>query len=442
MEHVMKRCIVTTVAGLAAVLLAAPGCKKSEAGPQGAQGGAEETRAAPPPEALSFWIRASDSPFVEPMVKVWNEKRQPRVKLTVIPNDDFVTKFGTAVAGGAPPDVVAIDLIFVPAFVAAGQMTDITDQVEALPFADKLSRAHMALAARDGRQYAVPFSAESSFLLYNKALFRRAGLDPEQPPRSWAEIEAAAKKITALGDGIKGFYFSGACGGCNIFTFAPYIFASGGEVLSPDGSKALLDTPPVRNALSFYRRMWQAGLMPSGAKTDNGASFISAFFTGKVGMVGSGAFSIGLLKKEHPEIDFGVGYLPGEKGGWASFSGGDSIGIPAGSRNAKAAWEFISWCLSEEVQVEQFAKNNSIPIRTDLADNAYLRQDPRFAVATSAQAAGKAPYSVHFNTLINDPNGPWLAMIQEAVFGKGVDAAVQNAQREFTRIIAEGTPKE
>ena len=384
---------------------------------------------------ISFWVRASDSPFVEPMVKVWNAGHQPKVKLTVIPNDDFVTKFGTAVAGGAPPDVVAIDLIFVPAFVEAGQMMDITQQAQALPFFKSLSKAHLRLATQAGKSYAVPFSAESSVLLYNKALFKKAGLDPEKPPRDWAELESAAKKITALGQGVKGFYFSGACGGCNVFTFTPYIWASGGDVLSPDGKKATLDTPEVKKALSLYRRMWEAGEMPSGAKNDNGASFISAFFTGKIGMVGSGAFSIGLLKKEHPEIDFGITYLPGEKGGWASFAGGDSIGIPAGSKHAKDAWEFIAWCLSEEVQVQQFAKNNSIPIREDLAHNAYLEKDPRFAIATNAQSHGRAPYSDRFNTLINDPNGPWLTMIQEAVFGKGVDVAVANGQKEFTRII-------
>jgi multiple sugar transport system substrate-binding protein len=385
---------------------------------------------------LSFWVRASDSPFVEPMVKTWNASHQPNVKLTVIPNDDFVTKFGTAVAGGAPPDVVAIDLIFVPAFVEAGEMMDITAQAQALPFYKSLSKAHMRLAAKDGKQYAVAFSAESSFLLYNKGLFKQAGLDPSKPPTSWAELEAAAKKISALGNGVKGFYFSGSCGGCNIFTFTPYIWASGGDVLTPDGKKATLDTPAVKKALALYRRMWEAGSMPSGAKSDPGSSFISAFFTNKVGMIGSGAFSIGLLKAEHPEIDFGVTYLPGEKGGWSSFAGGDSIGIPAGSKHAKEAWQFIAWCLSEEVQVQQFAKNNSIPIREDLADNEYLRKDPRFAIATNAMAHGRAPYSDQFNTLINDPNGPWLAMIQEAVFGKGVDVAVANAQKEFTRIIA------
>lgn len=387
-------------------------------------------------EELSFWVRASDAAFTEPMVKAWNASHDNKIALTVIPNDDFVTKFGTAVAGGAAPDVVAIDLIFVPTFAAAGQLTDITAEANALPFSKQLSPSHVRLAKVGAKQYAVPFSAESSFLLYNKDLFKKAGLDPENPPKTMGELEAAAKKITALGGGVKGFYFSGACGGCNIFTMTPYVWASGGDVLSADGTAETLDNPALRNTLAMYRRMWTDGSMPAGAKTDNGNNFISPFFTGKIGMVGSGAFAIGLLKKEHPEIDFGITPLPGEKGGSSSFAGGDSIAISATSKHKKEAWEFITWTLSEEVQVEQFAKNGSIPVRADFADNTYSKQDARFAMASAAMQAGRTPYSVHFNQLINDPNGPWLALIQEAIFGKGVDAAIKNGQERFRRILS------
>ncbi|MEO5796501.1 MAG: sugar ABC transporter substrate-binding protein [Rhodoferax sp.] len=387
-------------------------------------------------QEFSFWIRASDAGFVEPMVKTWNASHASKAVLTVIPNDDFVTKFGTAVAGGAAPDVVAIDLIFVPAFAAAGQLSDVTADANALPFAKTLSPSHVRLAKYDGKQFAVPFSAESSLLLYNKALFKRAGLDAEKPPKTMAELEAAARKIAALGKGVKGFYFSGACGGCNIFTLTPYVWASGGDILSADGKQETLDNPALRNTLSMYRRLWTDGAMPGGAKTDNGANFISPFFTGKIGMVGTGAFAIGLLKKEHPEIDFGVAPLPGDKGGTSSFAGGDSIAIPAASKHKKEAWEFIQWALSEEVQVEQFAKNGSIPVRSDLADNSYSKQDARFAMASAAMQAGRTPYSAKFNQLINDPNGPWLAMIQEAVFGKGVDVAIKDAQVSFRKILA------
>jgi multiple sugar transport system substrate-binding protein len=386
-------------------------------------------------DGISFWARASDSGFITPVVKAWNDTHPTKVNLTVIPNDDFVTKFGTASAGGAGPDVLAIDLIFVPAFAQAGQLADITDDAKKLPFYSSLSPSHVRLAMYQGKQYALPFSAESSMLLYNKALFKRAGLNPDQPPKNWAELEADAKKITALGGGVKGFYFSGACGGCNIFTMTPYVWASGGDVLSADGKTATLDNPALKGTLAMYRRMWEAGEMPSSAKTDSGANFINAFLSGKVGMVGSGAFSIGVLKKSHPEIDFGLAFLPGQNGGWSSFAGGDSIAIPVHSAHRKEAMEFIQWCLSEPVQLEQFAKNGSIPVRLDLASNTYSKLDPRYETAATAMSKGKTPYSAKFNQLINDPNGPWAAMIQEAVFGKGVDTAVATAQSRFTQIL-------
>jgi multiple sugar transport system substrate-binding protein len=386
-------------------------------------------------DEITFWVRASDGGFVTPVVKAWNDSHPNKVNLTVVPNDDFVTKFGTASAAGAAPDVVAIDLIFVPAFSSAGQLADITDEAKKLPFYQSLSPSHTRLAMYQGKQYALPFSAESSMLLYNKSLFKKAGLNPDQPPKTWAELEADAKKITALGGGVKGFYFSGACGGCNIFTMTPYVWASGGDVLSADGKTATLDNPALKGTLAMYRRMWEAGEMPSSAKTDSGANFINTFLTGKVGMVGSGAFSIGLLKKEHPEIDFGLAYLPGKDGGWSSFAGGDSIAIPVSSQHKQQALEFIKWCLSEQVQIDQFAKNGSIPVRSDLASNQYSKLDGRYEIASTAMEKGHTPYSAKFNQLINDPNGPWLAMIQEAVFGKGVDSAVATAQQSFTKIL-------
>lgn len=387
-------------------------------------------------EELSFWVRASDAAFAEPMVKVWNAKHPNKVVLTVIPNEDFVTKFGTASAGGAAPDVVAIDLIFIPLFAQSGQLADITSEANALPFAKTLSPAHVKLAKFGGKQFAVPFSGDSSFLLYNKTLFKKAGLDTESPPKTLAEIEAAAKKITALGGGVKGFYFSGACGGCNVFTMTPYVWASGGDVLSADGKQELLDSPAMRNTLTLYRHMWEGNMIPKGAKTDTGTSFISPFFSGKIGMVASGSFAIGLLKRDHPTIDFGITPLPGDKGGSSSFAGGDSIAISATSKHKKDAWEFISWTLSEEVQVDQFAKNGSVPVRADLADNAYSKQDVRFALASKLMQDGRTPYALHFNQLFNDPNGPWLAMLQESIFGKGVDQAIKDAQPKFKKILA------
>lgn len=384
---------------------------------------------------IDFWVRNDDAGFTQPLVKAFNASHATQVKLNIVPSGQFVAKFAAAVSGGAAPDVIATDLVYMPAFAAAGQLTEIGTQARALPFFKQLSPSHLRLATFEGKLYGVPFSAEGSILLYNKDLFTKAGLDPNKPPTTWQGIRDASKKITALGGGVKGFYFAGACAGCNAFTLLPLIWASGGDVLSSDGKTATLNTPAVKKALTLYRDLWKDNQVPQTAKADAGADFLNAFTTGKIGMAGSGAFAIGTLKTKYPNVNFGVTYLPGENGKWSSFAGGDSMAIPNGSKNPKEAFEFISWCLSDAAQVDQFAKNGSIPVRSDLAVNQYSKLDPRFVVPAKAMAAGRTPYSLVYNDLFNSGTGPWLTMIQRAIFNNDIDGAVTQAQADFTKIL-------
>jgi len=394
---------------------------------------AQQARAA---TTINFWIRASDQSFTQPLVTAYNKSHATQVKLTIVPNAVFVTKFGTAVAGGEAPDVIGIDLIFMPAFEAANEMTDITAVAHKLPFFNHLSPSHIRLSTYQGKLYGVPFSAEGSILLYNRGLFRQAGLNPNQPPTTWAQIEADAKRITALGHGVTGFYFPGACAGCNVFTFLPYIWASGGDVISADGAKATVDTVPVKAALSFFHRLWSENQVAPGAKSDIGASWFTGFQAGKTGMTGGGAFEISALKTQFPKIDFGVTYLPGQNGGWSSFAGGDVVGIPRGSAHVNEAFDFITWCLSDAQQLQYFAKVGTVPVRTDLTSNQYSKADPRLVTAANAMAHGRTPYSVHYNQVFNDQNGPWNAMLQKAFFSGQVDQATSTAQQQFTQILS------
>jgi multiple sugar transport system substrate-binding protein len=414
---------------LAAVTLVIAGCAMPAPG--------EITTAEEAAVTMTFLTRDSNQAIVRQLVDVWNETHENQIEVTVVPAAEFVTKFGTMLASGSPPDIVAVDLIYVPAFAEAGQMTDITEKAQALPYFDVLSPSHVRLGTFEDSIYALPFNAEGSVLIWNKDLFEQAGLDPESPPTNWEEIHEAAKVITALGDGIYGYYFSGACAGCNAFTFMPLIWASGGDILSADGSEPTLDDPVVKDALEFYRTMWDEGLVPPGSVADTGTEFLNTFAGGEIGMQGLGAFAITPLKTSDQAFDFGVTFLPGKDGGVSSFAGGDSIGIPAGSRYVDEAFEFIEWLTTEEVQLEQYAKNFSLPIRTDLADNEYFQEDPRFIVNTEAMALGKTPYSFVYNELFNDPNGPWLKMIQTAVFQGEVEAAISTAQEEFREIMSE-----
>jgi multiple sugar transport system substrate-binding protein len=385
---------------------------------------------------LQMWSRDSNQDFLRELVDMWNSSHPNQIELTIIPAADFVTRVGVASAAGEAPDLLPIDLIYVPAFAQAGNLAEIGEFIDSLPYADQLSPSHMRLGEYDGGRYAVPFAAEGSVLLYNKGLFEQAGLDPEAPPTNWEEIYEAAQAITALGDGIYGYYFAGACAGCNAFTYLPLIWASGGDVLSEDGLTATVDSPEVRAALEFYKRMWDEGLIPPSAQADTGTDFLNAFLTGTIGMAGSGAFSIATLKNDHPEIDFGLTFLPGQEGGVSSFAGGDSIAITSNSQYVAEAFEFIEWVLSEEIQLEMFAARGQLPLRADLIENEYSLEDPRLITNAEAMNLGKTPYSFVYNQLFNDANGPWLAMIQTAIFQGDVEGAVMTAQEGFTEILA------
>ena len=387
------------------------------------------------PVTMTMWVRNIGTQ-VQELVDAWNSRGGSQIELTVIPPAEFVTKMGAAIAAGESPDIASIDLIYAPAFAAAGQLLDITDRVDALPYADDLIPAHSELGTYEGRKYAVPFLIEGSFIIYNKGLFAAAGLDPEVPPTTWDELLEAARAITAIDDNTYGYYFAGACSGCNAFTYLPFIWASGGDVLSDDYNEATITTDPiVREALEYYRLMWEEGLIPESASIDDGSSFVSAFGTGTIGMAGTGAFGINAYRNDHPELELGAFHIPGKDGGASSFGGGDVIAIGSGTQYPDEAWDFLVWMMSDETQLELYAARNRTTVRVSMLDNEYSQNDPLVLTAASALAVGKSPYSLVYNDLFNDPNGPWLEMIQIAILDGDIDGALQLGQDRFTQII-------
>lgn len=389
---------------------------------------------------LTMWARDSAVTLTQNIVDKWNETHgDNQIELTIIPSNEMVTKFATAANAGDVPDLLSVDLIFAPPFMRSGLFDDITDFMADDPNIGKTVPAHLALGTYDDRLFAVPFTPDNSVLIWNKDLFRQAGLDPDKAPASSSEILEAARAINALGDDISGYYFSGACGGCNIFTLAPQMWAVPDTAVLPDqcGTEPL-QGESIRTILQHYRTMWEEGLMPETAQVDNGSNFIATFLSGKVGIQGTGNFAIGVMNDQAPDIDFGIGFLPGPEDGQASsFAGGDILAIPSGSKNIDAAREFLKWVLTDEPQIEIYAASGNLPVRTDLADNEYFSADERLAKTVAALSIAKTPFTYNFFELSNDPTGPWLEMLQSAIFDGDIDGAISYAKERMTSIVCD-----
>ncbi|MGM4913307.1 ABC transporter substrate-binding protein [Rhizobium sp. 768_B6_N1_8] len=388
-------------------------------------------------EKIEMWVRTGIGDAFKKVVEAYNASHENQVVTTEVPFGELVQKYATAIAGGQAPDALSMDLIYNPAFAAAGQLEDLTDWAKSLPYFNSLSPSHVKLGTYQDKIYGLPLSVETSVFAWNKDLYKKAGLDPEKAPKTWEEIEANAEKIRKLGDDTYGFYFSGGgCGGCMIFTFTPLVWGAGADILSEDSKTATLDTPQMRKAVGFYRDMVKKDLVPASAASDNGTNFLT-FTNGKIGQQSLGAFAIGTLVTQYPDINFGVTLIPSVDGKTSSFAGGDNFVITKGTKKIDAVKEFLEYIYSMDGQ-KVLAKYGSLPTRGDIADQVLAGLDPRMQVGLKAISVAKTPYTLQFNDLINSANGPWATFTNAAIFGDDVDGAFSNAQSEMQSIIDSG----
>ena len=380
-------------------------------------------------ETLSMWVRESAADPGQLMVDLWNSSHDNKIELTAIPDSQVITKLATSVQAGNAPDLVSFDLIYMPDFMKAGFLTDVTDQLTAdLHYATHV-QAYKDIATYEGKIYGVGFTPDVSVLAWNKDLYKAAGLDPEKGPTTVAEVVDHARKIRALGGDTYGFWFSGACPGCNIFVTSPMMVAAGSKMLPKNGTDEALTGDGVKVVLEAMKTMWDEDMIPANAETDTGANFVSAFTTGKIGIAGTGGFLISLMAREYPDFNYGLTVLPGVEAGQVSaFVGGDVVAIPANGKNEAAAREFLTWVLSDDAQLNGLAKNSILTTRTDLADNEYTKGNEKVLTTAKALSVGYVPWVFHFADMVNSDSSPWIGMLQQAIFDGDVDGAISDAR--------------
>jgi multiple sugar transport system substrate-binding protein len=387
---------------------------------------------------ITMWERSGgNKDMVDMLVEAWNVKNPDcKIKLTYIPHTEMVGKIAQGIASGQVPDLMGMDLIYAPQFEKAQQLVDLTDRMSGWSELTTASKGHMTVATYNKRLYGVPLYADVSALFYNKDLFTRAGLDPNKPPTSLAEMRAYADKITALGGDIKGYYLPGNCAGCNIFTVGPLMWASGAEIEAEGPGDEPLTGDGVKQVLQFTRDMVKGGHVHSGDRTENGETFHLQFGTGKIGMMGTGNFNITLARQQNPSMKFGVALLPGANpNSSASFIGGDLVVVPKGSKRVNDAVNVMKFLLSDEVQVEVYAKALNLTTRSDMVDNKYFKAEPLVQDVAKALTVGRTPYTLTFFEQINSAQGPWLKMLQRAYYtDDNLDTVISDAKKAMKSI--------
>ena len=289
-------------------------------------------------------------------------------------------KLTVAINGGTPPDVVLFDRFQVGQWAGEGLFTDLTDYMEASGItADLFFPFAWEEASLNGRQYALPFDTDNRMLFYNKTHFAAAGLDPDSPPLTIAELEEYAEKLTiADGPRVMQYGFVPWYSQGWLYTWG---WAFGGLFQDDDG-KITASDPKIIEALQWevdFAQKYGYENMES-FTTAAGGDNLNPFSAGLLSMFVSGPWEIAGLKANAPDIDFEVSYIPTPTGdNFNSWAGGWSHIIPTGVTHVEEAMRFAAFMSVGEGAFNYGEDTAHFMCAVELNDTfSWVKEEPRF----------------------------------------------------------------
>jgi multiple sugar transport system substrate-binding protein len=280
---------------------------------------------------------------------------------------DYEIKLRLRFSSGRSPDVFGVAESVAAELARLDLLAPAPADVERL--VQENSRNEMIRLAPyvDGTCYGVVSDAGPTVLYYNKAMLREAGMDPDQPPKTWDELVRMADQLTKRSEdgtveraGIS-LRTSGFKPGIaeKWFTF---LYSAGGVAFNDEGSSARFNSDAGRKALDLYQTILFDRRIDSVELEGDQQGFgqgRSAMFIREVHVVR-------WLRETYPELEFGVAPIPAEE---ASISAGGSyvFVVSNDSPHKDAAWRLVRYLMSDEVYSRYAEIGGIIPATRSVA---------------------------------------------------------------------------
>ncbi|MFE7858217.1 ABC transporter substrate-binding protein [Streptomyces sp. NPDC057403] len=288
-----------TLAAAAALCLALP---LSACGSGGDGGGSTDASGKVEGDiTFQTWnLRANFKDYFEGVIADF-EKKYPdtHVKWVDQPAEGYADKISADAAGGTLPDVVNVSPDLVAPLAKAGLALDL-DKAAA-----KYKKEYLAGAWASHRipgmtgTYAFPWYLNTGPLFYNKSLFKKAGLDPETPPKTYDELFADALELAKKSDG----KVATLANVPTIEDFGRY----GVELMNKQGTAYTFNDAKGVQMLAKYKELYDAKALDPQALTATPESSGRKFLTEAVAMNPGSALDLGNFKKQAPNLYKNIG---------------------------------------------------------------------------------------------------------------------------------------
>lgn len=428
---------------LLSVLLILSGCAGFQTGKQDDGTAEAEAEGKVVVDFWSFWGSEIRRPVIEKIVEDFNNSQDEIVvKHTYVPWGDIWTKELAAIAAGDPPDVVINDINATALRGEKKQAMNLSQFLEKDDISDQFYPELWEATLYEGDSYGIPFNTDTRILYYNKDAFEEVGLDPEQPPTTWAELEEYAAKLDKKnGENYErlGFY---PLFGINYDVWM--LNANGKNYVDSEGNVDI-DNETNREVLNWllgWKERYGDNVINS-VKAQIDSQQANPFFTGKLAMYVNTPTFYTQIRDYAPDLNFGVAMLPEkeEGNGHTSWGGGFVAEIPEGSSHPEEAWEFIKHLTGKEAQEYWAVKNYDNVANIEAAEAAAVSSElPEKDRVVYQMAVDNMPNTLltpvplvapDFMNLVNPE-------IDNAILGKKTpEQALKDAQAAVEQLVEE-----
>lgn len=357
------------------------------------------------------------------------------VKYEIMDWNTALEKLNVVLSGGTPPDVVTVDMTWLPKYAALGAFTDLKPfmpdgKLNGVPLEQSYAAGALEAMNYNGKIVTMMYDFDAYALYYRADLLEQKGL---QVPKTWDELVQVLK---TLKEDNKYMYEVDP----DTFHLSQFVFENGGTLLNKDNTAAVFNSPEGVEATQFYTDLVTKEGTGIFWTADQGEA-MQGIKDGRIAMFANGPYFMGLLKSGAPEMagKWRVALHPSQKNS-GSYLGGTGLAIPAASKNQEAAWKFIEYLLKPENAVGVYTYAGAAPALVQALNspevnkgNDYFGGQKTFDVFLEAmKTAHPFPYVRSWN----DIDGQISNALQEIVLNKKpVQQALDDAAAKTEELL-------
>lgn len=354
------------------------------------------------------------------------------IEFTSVTWDNAQQTVNNRVDGGEAPDVARWPARWIPQLVGKDALEPLDDLMKE-DFLDKFYSGMADGCKYQGSYYGVPWASSNKCLFYNKNVFKKAGLDPENPTLdSWGDMLSAAKTIKQSAD-TPALGLSGKDVISTASQYYHYHWSHGADLINDKGTP-VVNSAEGAKALTFYSDLHlKHGVTQSSPLSSDRQDIRQLFESGSLGMVIGHVYTGLNIKKakENGEVDFdyGIVQVPKGPGGRFSLNTIDTMAVFSQTNVKDTAYDLLKFYYDEERRFNYSSKKGFMPVMKTVGQRDYFQNSSNWKPFIEAgQYARARPKLANFNEF----NNRMIQAIQEALADqKSPQKALDDAQSDL-----------